>query len=149
MTARTSEGLSAGADAMPTPVATDPLSGMSNNVVLESLTPVSEQGRYQGTYGLSNGETWAVVEGQPRRLTFDEGLGSWVMVDPQNPFAFNGRCPVRFNGQDRWERLPIPGLAGGAPMEAGALTITPPPVAPVASVQSAFWDRFMQLNLFR
>ena len=148
MTTRTSEGLSAGADAMPTPVATDPLSGMSNNVVLESLTPVSEQGRYQGTYGLSNGETWAVIEGQPRRLTYDEGLGSWVMVDPQNPFAFNGRCPVRFNGQDRWERLPTPGLAGGAPMEAGALTVTPPPVAPVVSVQSAFWDRFMQLNLF-
>ncbi len=148
MTARTPVGLAAGADAMPTPVATDPLSGMSDNVVLESLTPVSAEGRYQGTYRLGNGETWAVIEGRAHRLNFDEGLDGWVIIDPQNPFAFNGRCPVRFIGQGRWERLPMPGLSGGAPMDARALAITPPPATPFVSVQSAFWDRFMQLNLF-
>ncbi|MEX6662766.1 DUF6543 domain-containing protein [Pseudomonas sp. W2-17] len=141
-------GPNAGANAIPTLLATDPLSGMSDNAVLESLTPVSEEGPYQGAYRLSNGETWAIIEGQAHRLNFDESLGSWVMVDPHNPFAFNGRCPVRFDGQGQWERLPIPGLSGGAPMDAGAVTISPPPATPVANVQSAFWDRFMQLNLF-
>lgn len=148
MRPRSPTGLSAGADALPTPVATDPLSGMSNNVVLESLTPVSEQGLHEGTYRLGNGETWAFIDGQAHRLSLDESLGSWVIVDPQNPFAFSGRCPVRFDGQGRWERLPIPGLAGGAPMDAGALAVTSPPATPFSSVQSAFWDRFMQLNLF-
>lgn len=148
ITAPSPMGLSASADAIPTLLANDPLSGMSDNVVLESLAPVSEVGLYQGAYRLGNGETWAVIEGRAHRLTFDESLGHWVIIDPQNPFAFHGRCPVRFNAQGQWESLPTPGLSGGAPMDAGALTISPPSTPAVATVQSAFWDRFMQLNLF-
>lgn len=148
MAARSPLGLDAGADAMPALLATDPLSGMSDNVVLESLAPVLEEGPYQGSFRLSSGEAWAVIEGRAHRLNFDQSLNSWVIIDPQNPFAFHGRCPVRFSVQGGWERLPIPGLSGGAPMDAGAVTISPPPTTAIANVQSAFWDRFMQLNLF-
>lgn len=124
----------------------NPLSGMPGDIVLESQLPAAQDGRFQGTYPLGDGETWVTVGREAHRVSFDGHLGSWVIVDADNPFAFNGRCPVVLSADGYWQRLPAPGLAGGMPMDSVAAGASDQPR--FTPVQSAFWDRFMQLNLF-
>lgn len=124
----------------------NPLSGMPGDIVLESQLPAAQDGRFQGTYPLGDGETWVTVGREAHRVSFDEHLGSWVIVDADNPFAFNGRCPVVLSADGYWQRLSAPGLAGGMPMDSVAAGASAQPR--FTPVQSVFWDRFMQLNLF-
>jgi hypothetical protein len=134
------------ASPLPGELPANPLSGMPGDIVLESQTPTASEGRFQGTYQLSRGETWVMVEREAHRVSFDESLGSWVIVDPDNPFAFSGRCAVRLDADGRWQRLAPLRLAGGGPMDSVAAGASGQPR--FVPVQSAFWDRFMQLNLF-
>ena len=124
----------------------DPLSGMQGDRVLEMQVPSAQEGRFRGTYSLNNGETWVLIDGEARRVMFDESLGTWVMVEAGNPFAFAGRCPLRLNPDGQWQRLPRAGLSGGMPMDAAVTVVADQPRC--TTVQSAFWDRFMQLDLY-
>ncbi|WP_397450265.1 dermonecrotic toxin domain-containing protein [Pseudomonas sp. NA-150] len=112
---------------------------------LDALTP-STDGRYRGVFRLENGQTWIKLDNLPQPVLFNEGLQSWVIIDPQNPFAFYGLRPVQLNAQGQWtQALPL-GLSGGAPMDAlpEASGSTP---RPYSSVKSEFWDRFMLQHL--
>jgi hypothetical protein len=97
---------------------------------------------------LANAETWIEIRGLPYRVVYSEHLASWTIVDPLNPFAFQGARPVRLNAQDEWELLAAPGLRGGAPMQ--ALPGPPTELAaapPYVTTRSAFWDTYMGFDL--
>jgi len=123
----------------------NPLAGMSGDVVLEPAIPELGEGRFEGIHRLDNGEMWILIGAEAHRVSFDESLGSWVVVDPGNPFAFNGRCGVAYDAHAGWKRLSPLRLAGGSPMDGAIVAVSQPRFV---TVQSAFWDRFMQLNLF-
>lgn len=123
----------------------NPLAGMSGDVVLEPAIPELGEGRFEGIHRLDNGEMWILIGAEAHRVSFDESLGSWVVVDPGNPFAFNGRCGVAYDAHAGWKRLSPLRLAGGSPMDGAIVAVSQPRFV---TVQSALWDRFMQLNLF-
>lgn len=60
-----------------------------------------------------NGLEYARLQGRLYRIRYDAQLRSWLIVDPQRPFAFSGQYPLRFNDQLRWELLDRPCLLGG------------------------------------
>lgn len=121
----------------------------AGNIILGPEPEAAVLERMQGIHTLANGETWISLEGQPYRVQYIDGLRTWAIVDPANPFAFNGARPVRFNVQGLWQRVPKPRLAGGTPMEpvAGPSSSLAIPTRPYATIRSAFWDTHMRFDL--
>lgn len=92
-----------------------------------------QQGR-QALRGIrldSKGECWIDLQGRPYRVRYSTELKTWLIVPPDNPFAFGPIRPVRLNDVGEWELLGPPRLAGGAPGDG----LAPQP--------SAFWDEYM------
>ncbi|WP_397450266.1 dermonecrotic toxin domain-containing protein [Pseudomonas sp. NA-150] len=123
------------------------LEGFEGNEVLPDATPAS--GHMQGIHVLANGETWISLNDLPYRVLYREEWQCWVIVDPENPFAFSGAKPVRLNAQGQWERVVKPNLQGGTPMEeiAGPSSGLAASGKPYATVRSTFWDTYTQFNL--
>ncbi len=94
-----------------------PLENMEGNLLLDSLTPSAAEGRFRGIYTLGNGETRIKLAQLPYRVMFNEQQQCWLIVNPDNPFAFAGSKPVRLSTDGEWALLDSPGLQGGAPMD--------------------------------
>ncbi|UBM26465.1 ADP-ribosyltransferase [Pseudomonas sp. p1(2021b)] len=77
------------------------------------------------------GESWIELQGLPYRVRYSTELNTWLIVPPDNPFAFAPIRPVRLNEAGEWELLGPPRLAGGAPGDG------------LAQQSSAFWDEYM------
>ncbi|KPW74399.1 Uncharacterized protein ALO76_04650 [Pseudomonas syringae pv. coriandricola] len=131
-------------------VPVDPLDNLEGNLLLDSLTPSAEEGRLHGVYTLGNGETWIKLAELPYRVMFNEQQQCWLIVNPDNPFAFVGGKPVRLNAEGSWTLMKMPGLQGGSPMDGQALSSsTSAPVGkPYVTVRSTFWDRYLQTDIF-
>lgn len=108
------------------------------------------------------GETWIMLDEVPHPVRFSASLNSWVLFDPLNPFAFYQTLPVRLNAQGVWQRVYGLRLSGGTPMEAAegmeaaagievagpsGLATEAAQALPLGTVQSEFWDIYMQFNL--
>ncbi|WP_109512071.1 dermonecrotic toxin domain-containing protein [Pseudomonas ovata] len=107
------------------------------------------QAPMQGITRSETGETWIRLGNTPQRVRYSQALNTWLIVDPLNPFAFEGARAVRLNAHDEWEALPALQLSGGSPMnEAGPSALAgSPPEAPVyPTIRSTFWDTYMQFN---
>lgn len=105
------------------------LEGLEANEVLEGL----QQGG-QALRGIrldANGACWIELQGLPYRVRYSSELNTWLVVPPDNPFAFGPIRPVRLGEAGEWELLGPPRLAGGAPGDA------------LAQQSSAFWDEYM------
>ncbi|WP_426117847.1 dermonecrotic toxin domain-containing protein [Pseudomonas sp. DSP3-2-2] len=135
-------------DWVPVADSDESLGGLEGNLILPAEVPKTV-GRLQGVHFLANGETWIDLRGVPYRVLFREELRSWTIVDPQNPFAFYGAKPVRFNTQGEWELLAPPRLEGGAPMQetAGPSSTQGVSGTPHPTTKSSFWDVYMRFNL--
>ncbi|KPB87438.1 Uncharacterized protein AC504_2708 [Pseudomonas syringae pv. maculicola] len=131
-------------------VIVDPLENMEGNLLLDSLTPSAEEGRFRGVYSLGNGETWIKLARLPYRVMFSEQQHCWFIVDPDNPFAFVGSKPVRLGLDGEWTLIQSPGLQGGSPMDpqVPSTSSSVPPGKPYATVHSTFWDRYLQTDIF-
>jgi len=81
-----------------------------------------------------NGECWIDLNGLPYRVRYSSELKHWLVVDPDNPYAFAPIRPVRLSDRGEWEVLEPPRLKGGAPDEG------------LASEPSPFWDEYMRSN---
>ncbi|WP_323114859.1 dermonecrotic toxin domain-containing protein [Pseudomonas guariconensis] len=99
------------------------------NEVLEGMQAGSQALR--GIRLGAHGECWIELQGLPYRVRYSSELSTWLIVPPDNPFAFGPIRPVRLNEAGEWELLAPARLAGGAP--GGAL----------AQRSSAFWDEYM------
>ncbi|GAB7530820.1 hypothetical protein PS3A_32310 [Pseudomonas sp. 3A(2025)] len=102
------------------------------------------EGLMQGVERSTNGDTWIMLGESPRRVRYSSALKSWLVVDPLNPFAFDGSTAVRLNAEGQWELQPVLRLSGGSPMQAAVASEAN--VAPYPTVQSSFWDTYMRLN---
>lgn len=92
-----------------------------------------QQGR-QALRGIrvdAHGREWIELQGLPYRVRYSSELNTWLIVPPDNPYAFAPIRPVRLNETGEWELLGRPRLAGGAPEDA------------LAQQPSAFWDEYM------
>lgn len=101
------------------------------------------EGLMQGIERSANGDTWILLGEVPRRVRYSSALKSWLVVDPLNPFAFDGSTAVRLNAEGLWEMQPVLRLSGGSPMDAGSSAAN---LAPYPTVRSSFWDIYMRLN---
>lgn len=113
------------------------------NIILNAEPEVAATERMQGIHRLTNGETWIQLQGRAYRVQYLDDLHTWAIVDPLNPFAFNGARPVRFNVQGQWQLVPRLRLLGGTPMDPAAGTSTKPYV----TIRSRFWDTYMRFDL--
>ncbi|MBF8794939.1 hypothetical protein IRZ70_19175 [Pseudomonas monteilii] len=79
----------------------------------------------------ATGGCWIELQGLPYRVRYGTELKTWLIVPPDNPFAFGPIRPVRLNDAGEWELLGAPRLAAGAPGDG------------LAQQSSAFWDEYM------
>lgn len=108
------------------------LRGQEGNEVLDDKWVGSDELR--GIRVGDNGACWIELDGLPYRVRYSNELKHWLIVDPDNPFAFGPLRPVRLDAQGRWRLLEPPRLIGGSP-----------PVVSSAE-PSAFWDEYMRLD---
>ncbi|MNF40249.1 Dermonecrotic toxin [compost metagenome] len=87
------------------------------NELLEGITPETMPGKFQGIYRLDGNPSTAIMLNDTawyvRYETDTNGVGTWAIIDPENPNAFSGSLPVRLNAQGEWELAPRAGLKGG------------------------------------
>jgi len=124
------------------------LANLEGNLILPAAASKA-MGRLQGVHVLADGETWIEMRGVPYRVLYKEELHSWAVVDPQNPFAFQGTQPVRLNARGEWELLAPPKLKAGAPMQetAGSSSAASVCDTSFARTESPFWDTYMRFDL--
>ncbi|MBD8575647.1 ADP-ribosylating toxin [Pseudomonas syringae] len=116
-----------------------PLAPESIELINLSPPPV---GSMRGIQLLVNGETWISIDDVPRRVLFSDALGAWVIDDPVGPDA--GRV-VQLDADAQWQwqtSEPAPSAS-----ESQALLNHEAPSRALATVQSSFWDTYMQFNL--
>ncbi|NAT22246.1 ADP-ribosylating toxin [Pseudomonas syringae pv. actinidifoliorum] len=125
-----------------------PLENIEGNLLLDSLTPSAEEGRFRGIYSVGKGETWIKIAQLPYRVMFSEQQ-CWVVVNPDNPFAFAGSQPVRLSADGQWTLMNPLGLRGGTPMETPvpSTSASAPAGKPYVTVRSTFWDRYLQTDM--
>ncbi|WEK29888.1 MAG: hypothetical protein P0Y58_23870 [Candidatus Pseudomonas phytovorans] len=115
--------------------ALEPLSGLEGNRVL--VNEPEGSGVLRGIRITEDGGCWIEIDDLPYRVRYSHELGHWLIVPPDNPFAFAELNPVRQNAQGEWELLQPPRLAGGSP---------PGGVAAIPEEQSQFWDEYMRTD---
>lgn len=108
------------------------LSDLEGNVLLVD-TPLTE-GRLNGVQLAADGSCWIELEGLPYRVRYSPEHSCWLIVPPENPFAFAPVRPVRLNAQGEWELLAPPRLSGGMVTDE------------LQSEPSQFWDEYMKTN---
>ena len=62
---------------------------------------------------LVDGRYYIDVSGKTFEVQYNAQLRHWQIIDPQNPFAFFGKRPVRLDEQGAWRVVDRPGLQGG------------------------------------
>lgn len=85
--------------------------GVSVNISLKDTIPLSS-GHAHGV-SLVNGKYYIELGTQVFEVNFDAGARYWNIIDPQNPFSFFGKRPVRLDAQGKWQLLQRPNLRGG------------------------------------
>ncbi|MFJ5295078.1 membrane-targeted effector domain-containing toxin [Pseudomonas sp. NPDC088368] len=116
------------------PVADGELLSFRTNELLDTLTPPPTEGRMQGVYLKSTGETFISVNDEAYRVRFVNELNTWVIIDPQAPFSFQRNLPVRLNASGTWQPIKNPGLLGGgktlSTLRSGQASVFPSPPPP-------------------
>lgn len=72
-----------------------------------------ESGHPKGTRTL-NGNYYIDLDGQTFQVQYDAAQKLWQIVDPNNPFAFFGKQPIRLATDGRWQVVNKVNLRGGA-----------------------------------
>jgi hypothetical protein len=100
----------------PSTTPTAPVSGgvSADRVVKVSLKdlPRMSEGHAAGV-SLGDGKYYVELNGQAYQVQYDASMHCWHIVDPQNPFAFFGRQPVRLDDQGQWKLAQRSALRGG------------------------------------
>lgn len=89
------------------------LEPFETNEIPDGPAPMDAAGRMRGIELSGDGTTFADIDGLAYQVRYAKELGTWVVVDPQNPFSFYRNVPIRFTKRNRWEVLSRGGLKGG------------------------------------
>ncbi len=60
-----------------------------------------------------NGKHYIDLSGKTFEVQYNAQMRCWQIIDPDNPFTFFGKRPVRLDEQDRWQLLDRQQLRGG------------------------------------
>ncbi|AHF65669.1 membrane-targeted effector domain-containing toxin [Pseudomonas cichorii] len=60
-----------------------------------------------------NGKQYIELSGKTFEVQYDTQIHCWQIIDPQNPFAFFGKQPVRLDEQGKWQLADRQQLRGG------------------------------------
>jgi hypothetical protein len=109
------------AEHLPVPVDAAPPAAIAQtyqcNEVLDGLTPISAEGKFQGIYRLDSEPPYAILLDDQayyvRYFVDSRGGGFWAIVDPARPNQFVHALPVRLNAEGAWERISRLGLKAG------------------------------------
>ena len=119
------------------------LEAMVGNTVLDDGAVLESTGKWRGIHRLENGEAWISLDELPYQVRFSQEHQGWVIIDPNNPYAFYGARPVRLSAEGNWQLVRGPHLAGGMEQPGPSL----PASVNYSSSRSTFWDTYMQFNL--
>jgi len=106
---------------------------VANQVLID---PLQGPGLLRGITLGGDGQTWIELQGMPYRVRYSTDLGHWLIVPPDNPFAYVPLRPVRLSAGGQWELLQRPRLVGG----------NPPLAAGLERQGSPFWDEYMRTD---
>ncbi|WP_434678368.1 membrane-targeted effector domain-containing toxin [Pseudomonas sp. R1-18] len=95
---------------------------------LENVSRLTE-GHARGTC-IVDGKYYIELSGKTFEVQYDAQIRHWQVIDPQNPFAFFGKQPVRLDEQGAWQVADRPGLLGGG-------LDSPPSYRPLAEEEAA------------
>ncbi|QCI11188.1 hypothetical protein E6B08_07080 [Pseudomonas putida] len=107
-----------------------------NDLVLAELV---NEGPLRGIQIRPDGSYWIEMQGLTYRVRFSHELSAWLIVPPDNPFAFGPLRPVRLDASGEWQLLAPPNLIGGSP----------PSLPAMASEPSALWDEYVRYDVSR
>jgi hypothetical protein len=74
--------------------------------------PRVNDGHAKGVY-TTDGKTWIEKSGKTYQVQYDPQLRCWQIIDPDNPFAYFGKQPVRLDEHGQWQIIERPQLRGG------------------------------------
>ncbi|MCO7521821.1 MULTISPECIES: DUF6543 domain-containing protein [unclassified Pseudomonas] len=117
--------------------ATLPVEGLEANTLVAS--ELGQSGRLRGVRVGNDGSCWITLNGLIYRVRYSHELSVWLIVPPDNPFAFTALHPVRLSDEGEWELLEPPRLLAGAP----------PAQAELASLRSELWDTYSRTDLWQ
>ncbi|WP_346780511.1 ADP-ribosyltransferase [Pseudomonas entomophila] len=117
--------------------ATLPVEGLEANTLVAS--ELLQSGRLRGVRVGNDGSCWITLNGLIYRVRYSHELSVWLIVPPDNPFAFIALHPVRLSDEGEWELLEPPRLLAGAP----------PVQAELASLRSELWDTYSRTDLWQ
>ncbi|CAI3796641.1 hypothetical protein GLGCALEP_01504 [Pseudomonas sp. MM221] len=116
------------------PSSSQSLQGREANELVPAMPEL--QGRLRGVRVRNDGSCWIMMNGLTYRVRYSQELSKWLIVPPDNPFAFVPVDPVRLSEAGEWELLGRPQLLGGSP----------PAVAGMPSTTSRFWETYTSVN---
>ncbi|HAL66367.1 MAG TPA: hypothetical protein DCP84_01585 [Pseudomonas sp.] len=85
------------------------LAPFETNIILSAE---AGSGGQEGIY-LQDGKFYAVIDERPFEVRYVQQMGSWVVIDPQNPYSFYRNLPIRMTADGQWQPLQRSGLQGG------------------------------------
>lgn len=91
----------------------DLLESFETNEVLDGLSPVSQEGQYQGIFQPRGGGHYVLINDSYYLVRFIKELKSWAIIDPENPYSFYRSLPIRLDEAGQWQPINRPGLMGG------------------------------------
>ena len=89
------------------------LAEFETNEVLDGLSPVATEGKYQGIYQPSTGGNYVLINDSYYLVRYVNELKTWVIIDPANPYSFYRNLPIRPDEAGNWQPINRPGLFGG------------------------------------
>ncbi|WP_053123500.1 membrane-targeted effector domain-containing toxin [Pseudomonas sp. P1.31] len=92
---------------------TDLLESFETNEVLDGLSPVSQEGQYQGIFQPPGGGHYVLINDSYYLVRFIKELKGWAIIDPANPHSFYRSLPIRLDEAGEWQPINRPGLMGG------------------------------------
>jgi hypothetical protein len=88
-----------------------------SNELLDSYSPVTETGKFEGIYRLDSDPPYAILMNDMayyvRYFATSADDGFWAIIDPERPNQMIHSLPVRLNAEGNWERMTRLGLKGG------------------------------------
>ena len=91
----------------------DVLSVFETNEILDGLSPVAEEGKFQGIYQPPTGGNYVLINDSYYLVRFISELKTWAVIDPANPYSFYRNLLIRLDAEGEWQAINRPGLYGG------------------------------------
>ena len=89
------------------------LSHFETNEILDGVSPLAGEGKFQGIYPSSAGGYYVSINDNYYLVRYINELKTWAIIDPANPYSFYRSLPVRLDAQGEWQPIKRPGLYGG------------------------------------